>query len=85
MDKELAHNRERGNSNLFKLYKGVLLYPHDVRTMRLTQWAKLDKGVLASTIPNKAQPLNIMPSLRGESSRSTGDTPRPLYIAPLAT
>ena len=81
-DKELAHNRERGNSNWFKLCKGILLYPHDVRTMRLTQRAKLDKGVLASIVPNKPQPFNITPSLRGESPRSIGDTPKPLYTAP---
>ena len=53
--------------------------------MRLTQPITLDKGVLASTIPNKPQPLNITPSLRGESLRSTGDIPKPLYIALLAT
>ena len=53
--------------------------------MWLTQRAKLDKGVLASTVPNKAQPLNITLSLRGESLSSIGDTPKPLYIALLAT
>ena len=53
--------------------------------MRLTQLITLDEGVLATTVPNKPQPLNFTPSLCGESPRSTGDTPRPLYIAPLAT
>ena len=53
--------------------------------MRLTQPITLDEGVLATTVPDKPQPLNFTPSLHGELSRSTGDTPRPLYIAPLAT
>jgi ribonuclease HI len=53
-------------------------------SMRLTQPITLDKRVLVSTIPNKLQLLNIMPSLREESPRSTGDTRKPLYIAPLA-
>jgi len=84
-NQELTHNRERGNSNWFKPYKGVLLYPHNARTMRLTQLITLDEGVLATTFSNKAQPLNIRPSLRGESPRSIGDIPKPLSISPLAT
>jgi hypothetical protein len=49
--------------------------------MLLTQPITLSKGVLASTFPDKSQPLNITPSLRGELPRSTGDTPKPLYKA----
>ena len=52
VDKERAHIRERGNSNWFKPCKGVLLYPHDARTMRLTQPITLDEGVLATTVSN---------------------------------
>jgi len=59
MDKELAHNRERGNSNWFKPCKGVLLCPHDARTRRFSQPIMLDEGVLATTVPNKAQPLRV--------------------------
>jgi len=43
------------------------------------------RGVLASTVPNKTQPLNTTPNLRRESPRSTGDITKPLYIAPLPT
>ena len=53
--------------------------------MRLTQAIMLGKGVLTSTIPKKAQALNITPSLHIELPRSTGDIPKPLYIALLAT
>jgi len=61
-NQELAHIQERGNLNWIKPCKGVQLYPHDTRTMQITQLAKLDKGVLVSAIPNKAQPLRVRPA-----------------------
>ena len=66
-EKELAHNRERSNSNSLKPCKGVLLYPHDTRTMRLTQPITPGKGVLTSTVPNMARSLNLTPRLRVET------------------
>jgi hypothetical protein len=82
LDIELAHDRERGNSNwLINLARVYIFTPHDTRIMRLTQTITLGKGVLASTFSNKSQPFKITPNLRGESPRSTGDTPKPLYKA----
>ena len=73
-DNELARNRERGNSNWLKPCKGVLFYPHDTRTMQLTQPAKLDKGVLVSTVLNEAQPLRVRPAC-AESNLGPPGTP----------
>ena len=53
MDKERAHIRECNNLNCFKSCKGVLLYPHGARTMRLTQPAKLDKGYSHQPFPTR--------------------------------
>ena len=83
-NQELAHNREHGNSNWLKPCKGVLLYPHDTRTMQLTQPAKLDKGVLVSTVSNEAQPLRVRPAC-AESNLDPPGTPLSLSTQPMAT
>ena len=79
MNQELAHNRERSNLNWLKPYKGVLLYPHDTRIMQLTQPAKLDKGVLVSTVSNEAQPLRVRLAC---AESNLGPPGTPLYTAP---
>ena len=65
-NQELAHIRERGNSNWLNPCKGVLLYPHDARTMRLTQPITPGKGYSRQPFPTRLKRWGYAQLARGD-------------------